>query len=1325
MTQVQGHARKLKSGLMIRVSSYNRAQGDIRREAMNTGIRNHRRWANDCETKDDLRKKLGMARQSAQMAGNTFIWLKPGLHGAEDPMQQWQMYEKVNAPKWAKDEYRAFWKKAVGIYQKKLSDFGKSIPETFEPRTLTKGKQTQNGIPIPHPLWMRSGSSIMRKGCYYSMHKDGSCRAGEFYLTHPRTKKQFRVRTGKHEIVNPPELEKSWSSNIMRQHPGARWVTITDASSPLHGRHILILPHANKTASIVWAPEQSGLTHKILQPRKKEADTEETRLGRKKAKDAKEAARAKRREEMDEEEVEKLETRREEVGGERTKAKEELHEMIREKAKVETEVTAKERQAIEKKLEKLSKPEQKAERMREISKAHADRRRAINAIIEDAKKVMLGEEIGIDDQHDADKKRIAQAIRDNAEEFLMAHYAIKGHERELKAINKQLRTGMVTHPGSDIVGISDITTADLKRMVEDEKALRDEIKAHYDLIVNTRGGIDQDGNEIESKGAGRKDMDKMISQGSLEAILGITGEMTGTSIISEVVMQELGASNAAILADYYLRNELGGQEYENSVSRYQDYIVKKGNEIALDAVKKGDGYLERARHVTKFTKGKDMLFATRQQGSAAKLAYVNRAYLAYGQAEGGLHMAAELLYQFQMHKGSRYEYYKKQAEYHSERQVFHEKEVDKYMAGTPDEMASPGWKEKWTEHAKAVQEHYKKLGMTSDEAFANLKSMVIKSSNRSTLNAKVKRLGLHPSDVKIERHGHGDYSLRITPGSFHNLINEKVVAQFRQVTTEPSPQSIKKLRENRDDWLPAGIKPYTVSEDGTMTKLNITPEQQAAARLIGLQKKVYLNFEAGTGKSLAYILQKAHLEETTGKPVKMVVSMPKKLMGNFAEEVAKFSDYKVVIVDHADKSKRAEAYKVDPDTIVLVNKEKFYFDHELVKAAGFDMVVADEAHKITQRDTAGTKGAETGSQMSRGLAKIAASVPYYVAGTGTPTPNDLSELHFHLNIMDPVKYSNKKEFMEKYRNLHKGAGLKEKLQDILNAELDDRIYTVKKRVEGSNFNMHNHSVGLAPKQTEKYKAIQKKYLKGRINAMSRDHHISQVLNDHNHKENPKYVQMKSIIDNHIATKGKTEKVLMYARNYTTVAEIEKFVRANYPGKKVVRFSGQDKNGRPMSQAAIAKSKAAYLKDPKVMFAIHTDAGTEGLNLQHTGESDRPFGATTVIAMASGAHSWSTIDQFFSRGYRKGANKDVDGHIILTDTPHDMATEERLREKKSVMNMLHEGSKLDDMAAVRQKIVMRGMPMAAMAGGGGSAAPAAAAKSMMPRVLMRRRWHVQT
>ena len=244
-------------------------------------------------------------------------------------------------------------------------------------------------------------------------------------------------------------------------------------------------------------------------------------------------------------------------------------------------------------------------------------------------------------------------------------------------------------------------------------------------------------------------------------------------------------------------------------------------------------------------------------------------------------------------------------------------------------------------------------------------------------------------------------------------------------------------------------------------------------------------------------------------------------------------------------------YQSDPNTIVLVNKEKFNFDYDMVKEAKFDMVIADEAHRITRREKAG--GKETGSMMSGGLMNIASEVPYYVAGTGTPTPNDLSELYFHLKIMAPEKYTNQKEFMDKYKSLHKGAGLKEKLRDILNAELDDRVMTQKK-VLTRDFKTKTHMATLSVTQKNKYRQTQKKFLKKRLMAMTRDQRISKILNDTDFHKNDKYTKMKGIIDNHLKTKGDSEKVLIYAKNYTTVAQIEKFLRSNYKGKKFVRFT---------------------------------------------------------------------------------------------------------------------------------------------------------------------------
>lgn len=1217
-SHVQAYVRKLQSGLIVGVGSYSRdqkAKSAARLAVINQGLGFHRRQANSCKTKAEVRVKLAMARKSKTIRDN-FIWIRKDLTGHENAMQQWHSYQKKTAPKYILQEYRAFWNKAIEIYSKRLGGLKKGIIDQLE-EGLVPPEAKPRLVFIAGTSKFKVVQPELVKGCRYTLEKDEDAEDGEFHMVHPVSGKRYKVKHGKPDekeekngVSNASRsgaLNKSWSSKMMADNPGARWVTITDASSPLHGRHILIMPHSNGTASIVWAPEHSGITHKIIQPRDKNPQNQDDKKRRQEEKKKRDKARAA---EMTEEDVDKYRGQKKEAETSKQESREKLHSMIREKAGIETDVTEKERKDIEKKIKKLDKKERNTARLQEFNKINNARRKALNEIIEEAKKVVLGDQEISEDTPD-DKKRIAEAIRDNAEEFLEAYYVIKSHEREIRQVNKILKTGNVTKTGSDVLGVSSISKEDIKRIVDEEKALSDEISAHHDLILNTRGGIDRNGKEIFGKpgasGVNSKAMQRSISAGALEALHGITGEMAGTSIIDDKIMQELGAGNVAVLADYYLKNTIG-EEYSNRTNVLRKYVEAKGDEIAGDGVAKGDKHLEQARKVKQFGKGEKSLYGSVQQATAAALQYTNRAYQSYGQAEGSLNMVAEMLYQFDNNK-----------------------------------------------------DH-----------------ITIKSTNRPALNSKIKRLGLNKSDVIIKRLGYGDYEMRIRPKAFEKLISEKMVAQFKAVTTEPSPQSIKAFVQNEDGWLPDGLKTHLPPDkNGNMQRLISTQGQQAAARLLENQNKIYMNFEAGTGKSYGYILQKAHLEQQTGKPVKTIIAMPSKLMGNFKEEVEKFSNYNVVIVGNQAQSKRAEMYKSDPNTIVITNKEKFYFDHEHIKSAGFDMVVADEAHKITQRE-----GRGKGSRMSRGLSTISKEAKYYVAGTGTPTPSDLSELYFHLNIMDPEKYSSQKKFMDKYGNLHKGAGYKDKLKEILNAELGDRVFTQKK-VPTAAFHEQIHNVDISDGQREKYKAVQQKYLKKQILPITRDQRITQVLNDHKYSDNPKYDKVKELIDNHLATKGDTEKVLIYARNYTTVKEIEKFLRKNYPQYRSTRFTGQNKKGGNLSVDAIAKNKKSYLTNEKVKFAIHTDAGTEGLNLQHTGETDRPYGATTLIAMASGANSYATIDQFFSRGNRKGADKDVHGHIILTDTPHDLTTGQRLADKKNVMGLIQNGSSIDELGVLPQ------------------------------------------
>jgi intein/homing endonuclease len=958
--------------------------------------------------------------------------------------------------------------------------------------------------------------------------------------------------------------------------------------------------------------------------------------------------------------------------------------------------------------------------------------------------------------------------------------------------------------------------------------------------------------------------------------------------------------------------------------------------------------------------------------------------------------------------------------------------------------------------------------------------------------------------------------MTIRPTAFEKIIKEKPIAS-KPNENEISAADIKAGKANTSDYLPDGLKSYLPPDrNGVSEKVILGAHQQAAARLVAKEKRVYLNFEAGTGKSLAYISAIAEVRSKTGKMPKAIISMPKKLMPNFSDEVKKFSDFNVVIVDSDNRKAREKLYNGDPNTIVLVNKEKYLFDKDMIANAGFDMMIVDEAHRSGQREGRSESG------MSKGLADLATNMPYFVAGSvspetklflknvnnskyeiitigefadrfglkrgnilfgkfnyeiqafdinnrkiewmpitgihrydasmkksylikgsyghnikitedhsvyvirnnslkllkgnevkntdlliinneqkindgkdiidlfkycnmcnyncygefkteinkyekgyqrfnylnqsidgsylpyekaieykcldkteyikdksygkygakrfldakeiayliglvigdgwvegskngwriglaiadkdvddvkeyldnikgvylnytiskyrgcvniriscpplfelfnswfkgqralikripsdvwnwskdaqklilkgiidsdghiehivkrnrnfkrvsitsiskdlifdiycllkqfniigsvykrkfikdervifknskqayilryqlnkirkrrseillekshfnaqnvelieidsiteikendvydisvkghenffangilvhnsGTPTPNDLSELFFYLKTIAPEKFSNEKAFMEKYRNLHRGAGLKDMLTEILHKEKDDRVFTMKKDLQHT-FKQHIHNTPLTELQKKQYRKVMTDYQTKKVDVLERDQRLNRILNSTKFEENRKFDQMGDIINNHFKTKGENEKVIIYAQQYKTIAEIRRYLAAKYPGAGIVAFDGRT------GLNEIDANKKAFKTDKNVKFAIHTDAGTEGLNLQYTGKPGE-MGATTAIAMASGANSYSTIDQFFSRANRTGVPRSmtVDGHLVLTDTPHDIRTEMRLEDKKAVMNLVDNAKRFGEVGLSKSKIV---------------------------------------
>jgi hypothetical protein len=539
----------------------------------------------------------------------------------------------------------------------------------------------------------------------------------------------------------------------------------------------------------------------------------------------------------------------------------------------------------------------------------------------------------------------------------------------------------------------------------------------------------------------------------------------------------------------------------------------------------------------------------------------------------------------------------------------------------------------------------------------DVNALEFRGNSPSAIERKRKSLKLLKGDVRITKESTGNYKMVVPPKAFEKLIAERPSEKHgRGLGFEFSSSEIKDLKANTDDFRPSAIREYlSENKKGISVKIVPKPEQQASARFIAQQKRVYLNHEAGTGKSLSVLLAKAHIEDTTGKPLKTIISMPSKLMPNFKDEVKKFTNFNVVIASSQNKKKRIEAYNSDPNTIVLVNKEKFNFDKIPIAEAGFNMVVADEAHKITQREGRGS------SMMSGGLQDIAKQAEYYVAMSGTPTPSDLSELYFHAHVIDPKKFNNQKEFMAQFGSAHKGVGYKKQIAEFMNTQLNDNVYTVKKTLS-TKFNLHRHEVKLSGAQQKAYKEASAAYLRRDINPLQRDQQYNNILNGFDHNQNSKFKQIKSIVDDHLKKKSADEKVLFYAKNRNTVNEIKSFLKENYPEYGHVEFTGTTK------VKDLKGNKQKFKTDPKVKFSIHMRAGVEGLNLQYDGNGQ---GATTAIAVASGEDSYAPLDQFFSRANRTGAVKDIDGHLILTDTPHDIGTQVRLEEKQEVGELIQD------------------------------------------------------
>lgn len=1007
---------------------------------------------------------------------------------------------------------------------------------------------------------------------------------------------------GKAIWVDDDDLEKSYSSDLKAKYPAGRWVTITEG--PLQGRHIFIVPHPNGTATIIVGGGPA-LRHKVIarrdegggepdKPRKDEVAVEA------KAEEAQdEPKKDEPKEELPEERRQELEAKKTELKTRIQEVRAKMGEVLREHG-VTTEITPAEQKEIEKKVKDIADAKERAaaraKETHDVQKKHDEE---VEKVIAEAKRGLLltSAPEGVPETTEAtaptDKQgqpTLQAAVRQNYEDLLNSYYEIRALKRENSEINRILNNGKDRSQHVRQISFTPLTTKQLQDIIIDENVRDEEIAAHYRLATTAKGFVDAEG---AHKAKYESEMGNFLLKGGYEALTGIVGEATGSTILGRDEYDLLGPQNAATLARYHV--EGSSDNPTKAVEELNGYLQKRGTEIAQEALKTGDSFMDMAKKVVAFAKAEDAImdYACAQ---GTTLMYQRRAYEAYGQAEGALSQAAEMVYAF----------------------------ADKPQ---PIEFTA---------------------------------------KTRDTLYRRRDALGLDDGDVNIEKDG-DTYSMVVKTKAYEKLIKEKPLAGHGMGLSHDdktySPDEIKAFLANTDDFKPTMMKEYTdPDKDGNMERLSLKPEQQAAVRLVASLGKMYLNFPAGTGKSATVIATKAHLDdlhEKAGKEkVKTIVAMPTNIVDNFKDEVTKWSGYNVIKITgkQSPEKRRKLLMEAGPNDIVVTNHETFRTSQADVLASNFGFIVADEAHKITQRDKAGK------SQKSQALHEIVDKAPYYVAMSGTPTPSDLSQLYFHLSLINPEKYHSQKEFMDKYGSAHRGGGLKDKIANIMEKEMGENVYTIAKELN-TKFNMHVHYTPLSKEQKAEYRDTQDSYKRKEIGTFHREARHKKTLNDMPWQTNGKFGEIKNIVEDHLKTAGPKEKIIFYAESLSAINNIKDYLRHNYPQYGVADFSGHNKGG-------FDSAKNKFQGDDNVKFAVHSNAGVEGLNLQYTGDRG---GATTAIAIGSGVDGFAKLDQFFSRGNRMGAVKDVTGHLVFSDTPFDMGTQVRIEDKKRIGQMLHNAS----------------------------------------------------
>lgn len=295
-----------------------------------------------------------------------------------------------------------------------------------------------------------------------------------------------------------------------------------------------------------------------------------------------------------------------------------------------------------------------------------------------------------------------------------------------------------------------------------------------------------------------------------------------------------------------------------------------------------------------------------------------------------------------------------------------------------------------------------------------------------------------------------------------NLVGEDNIAWFN------SYEEIKGIKSNV-------VPKFEVSTD-TLDELKLTPYPFQAVGISFLHDIGcgLLADEMGLGKT-PQAIGATHRLWKEGKAKKALIVCPTSLKYQWAEEIQKFTEHKGLVIDGTPKQRKEQLEtfeNTDEYLFAIINYELVRNDIEALKKIKFDVIAADEVHRIKNWK------AKTSEAMKQLVA------PHKFGLTGTPMQNKPDELFNLFDWLNPKILGNYWAFRnryivvgEKFNKKNVEIGYK-RLGELRNRVAPYMLRRMKADVglELPPMTRHPYRVEMTPEQIKLQDAIQKDFM---------------------------------------------------------------------------------------------------------------------------------------------------------------------------------------------------------------------------------------------------------